>query len=128
MTMATMTVSPGSRHPARLRAAIATAGAAVLGAAPHVLHHAGPLAGAAIVAGATGTVLFGALGLLLAIPMLRRIRSRTGSWRVPSLLLASMAAVFAFSSLVIGPALTSDDEPGTPPPALSPSEHDSHHP
>jgi hypothetical protein len=58
-------------------------GAAVLGAAPHVLHHVGPLAGAALLAGATGKLLFGALGFLLAVPMLRRLRRRTGSWRVP---------------------------------------------
>jgi hypothetical protein len=37
----------------RLRAMAAGVGAAVLGAAPHVLHHVGPLAGAAVLAGAT---------------------------------------------------------------------------
>ena len=36
------------------RAAVAAVGAAALGAAPHVLHHAGPLAGAALFAGAAG--------------------------------------------------------------------------
>jgi hypothetical protein len=91
---------------ARVRAALAGLGAALLGAAPHVLHHVGPLAGAALLAGATGKLLFGALGFLLAIPMLRRLRRRTGSWRVPGGALALMAVVFAFSSLVFGPALT----------------------
>lgn len=67
---------------ARVRAAAAAAGAVVLGAAPHVLHHVGPLAGAALLAGATGKLLFGALGLLLALPLLRRLRRRTssGAW------------------------------------------------
>ena len=116
----------------RLRAALATAGAAVLGAAPHVLHHAGPLAGAALLAGAGGTLLFGALGFLAAVPMLRRLRRRTGSWRVPGALLAVMAAMFTFSSLVIGPALTSsDDEPSNPAtPGVTrplPPDHGSHH-
>ena len=54
-------------------------GAVVLDAPPHVLHHVGPLAGAALLVGATGKVLFGALGFLLAVPMLRRLRRRTGS-------------------------------------------------
>ena len=85
----------------RARALLATAAAAVLGAAPHVLHHAGPLAGAALVAGATGTLLFGVLGFALAVPMLRRMRRRTGSWAAPGGLLALMVVVFAFSAFVI---------------------------
>ena len=120
---------------ARVRAAVAAVGAAVLGAAPHVLHHVGPLAGAAVLAGATGKVLFGAIGLLLTIPMLRRLRRRTGSWRVPGGALALMAVVFAFSSFVVGPALTGGDEPNAPaknvpsaPASVSPQEHDTHHP
>ena len=52
----------------RVRAAVPAGGAAVLGAAPHVLHHLGPLAGAALLAGVTGKLLFGALGFLLAVP------------------------------------------------------------
>jgi len=123
-----------SRGPQRLRAAVAPVGAAVMGAAPHVLHHAGPLAGAAMLAGATGKLLFGAVGFVLAIPMLRRLRRRTGSWRVPGGALAVMAVVFAFSSFVIGPALTGDDERAAPaktvpgaPAGVSPAEHESHH-
>ena len=89
----------------RVRALIVTGAAAVLGAAPHVLHHAGPLAGASLVAGATGTVIFGALGFALSVPMLRRMRRRSGSWAAPGALLASMLAVFAFSALVVGPSV-----------------------
>jgi hypothetical protein len=63
-----------------------------------VLHHVGPLAGAAVLAGATGTLLFGALGFALAIPMLRRLHRRHGSWAVPGGVLALMAVVFTFSA------------------------------
>ena len=118
----------------RVRAAVAGVGAAVVGAAPHVLHHVGPLAGAALLAGVTGRLLFGALGFLVAIPMLRRLRRRTGSWRVPGGALALMAVVFAFSSFVVGPALTGGDEPAAPaknppsaPAGVSPNEHETHH-
>ena len=47
--------SPGRVH--RVRMAAASVGAALLGAAPHVLHHAGPPAGAALFAGLGGTLL-----------------------------------------------------------------------
>jgi hypothetical protein len=120
----------------RVRATLAAVGAAVLGAAPHVLHHAGPLAGAALLAGVGGKLLFGALGFLLAIPMLRRLHRRHGSWAVPGGVLALMAVVFTLSSFVIGPALT-DSGGGSTTPAtksvpsapqgVSPSEHEAHH-
>ncbi|HEX5859687.1 MAG TPA: hypothetical protein VFY91_16400 [Microbacterium sp.] len=122
----------------RSRAGVAALGAAVLGAAPHVLHHVGPLAGAALLAGATGKLLFGALGFVLTIPMLRRLRRRTGSWRVPGGALAAMAVIFTFSSFVISPALAgggeAERESAAPsqtlpaaPPGVSDSEHESHH-
>jgi hypothetical protein len=128
--------APADRRPlGRVRAAVAAAGAAVLGAAPHVFHHAGPLAGAAVLAGATGKLLFGVVGFVLAVPMLRRVRRRTGSWRIPGALLASMGVIFTVSSFVIGPALTgAEDEAARPaqsgerPPGVSPSEHEAHHP
>ena len=110
----------------RVRATLAALGAAVLGAAPHVLHHVGPLAGAAVLAGATGKLLFGAIGFVLAVPMLRRLRRRHGSWAVPGGVLALMAVVYTFSAFVIGPAITSDSG-GSAPPAVSPSEHKAHH-
>lgn len=116
----------------RGRAALAATGAAILGAAPHVLHHAGPLAGAALLAGVTGKVLFGVIGLALSIPMLRRLRRRSGSWRMPAGVLAVMAVVFVFSSFVIGPALTGSSGTGSsggssPTTPAQPSGHESHH-
>lgn len=121
----------------RVRAALAAIGATILGAAPHVLHHAGPVAGAALLAGTTGRLLFGALGFLLLIPLLRRLHRRSGSWVAPAGAAVLMAAAFTFSSLVIGPALTSgDDEAGAPVTGTTPagapgagsSDHEAHHP
>jgi hypothetical protein len=80
--------------------------AAVLGLAPHVLHHAGLLAGAALLAGTAGALLFGALGFLAAIPFLLRVHRRCGNWRLPGALLALFAVVFSISTFVIGPAMS----------------------
>ena len=93
----------------RVRVALSSGLAAVLGVTPHVLHHAGPLAGAAIFAVVGGSLLFGALGLLAAVPLLVRMRRRCGSWRRPLAALALFATVFSISTFVIGPALTSSD-------------------
>jgi len=119
----------------RMRAAVAAVGAAVLGAAPHVLHHVGPLAGAAVLAGASGKLLFGALGFLLAVPMLRGLHRHYGSWIVLGGALALMAVVFAISTFVIGPAISgAGSAPSAPtnnvpaaPAGVSPSEHGAHH-
>jgi hypothetical protein len=40
----------------------------ITGVAPHVLHHAGPLAGTALLSGAGGTSLFGVLGFVATTP------------------------------------------------------------
>ena len=109
----------------RLRVLLAGATAAVLGAAPHVLHHAGPVAGAAIFAGAAGTALFGAIGLIAAVPVLLRIRRRTGSWRRPLALLVVFAALFAVSTAVVQPALSGDDVDDAE--RTAPADHQEHH-
>jgi len=97
---------------------------AVGGLAPHVLHHVGPLVGTALVAGAGGTALFGALGLVLSVPMLLRLRRRFRSWWAPGIALAVFTAMFLVSSLVIGPLISGSDSPlieqGIP-------DHDAHH-
>jgi hypothetical protein len=67
--------------------------------------------------------------------MLRGLHRRHGSWSVPGGVLALMAVVFAFSTFVIGPAVTgagSDPSPPTnnvpaAPAGVSPSEHEAHH-
>ena len=115
----------------RARVAGGGVGAAVLGAAPHVLHHVGPLAGAALLGGIGGTLLFGVLGFVLAIPLLRRMRRRTGSWAAPGAALAFFVALFTLSTVFVGPALSSDPEgKSAPVPArtVPDAEHDAHHP
>ncbi len=97
--------SPPSWLRERWNAATGAVGV-VVGLAPHVLHHIGVLAGTALVAGSGGTALFGALGLLLSIPMLLRLRRRFGSWTAPAIGLAVFTAMFALSTWVIGPAIS----------------------
>jgi len=48
----------------RLWSALVAAWGVFIGLLPHVLHHVGPLAGAAVLAGAGGIALFGAIGLI----------------------------------------------------------------
>lgn len=96
----------------RLAAVRDTVGAvvgAVLGLAPHVLHHVGLIAGTAFVAGAGGNALLYAVGLLLSVPMLLRIHRRFGTWLAPVIATVVFTGMFLFSALVVGPAITSDD-------------------
>jgi hypothetical protein len=62
---------------------ISAAGAVVLGVVPHLLHHVGLFAGA-LFAGVGGSLVFGAVGFLAAIPFLLRVHRRTGTWRMPA--------------------------------------------
>ena len=96
-----------------------------IGLLPHVLHHVGPLAGAALLAGATGRALFAAIGFVAAIPFLRRLRLRFGTWRAPAIALAIFAAMFSLSSFVIGPAISGGDAPARP--GIEEDGHDQHH-
>ena len=102
--------------------------AAISGIAPHILHHVGPLAGTALLAGAGGTVLFGVAGFALSIPMLLRLRRRFGTWVAPAFATAIFTGVYLFSALVVGPALTAErasvEAPG---PTPTPSGHAEHH-
>ena len=112
----------------RTWAAIAAAWGVVLGVLPHVLHHVGPLAGAALLAGAGGTALFATIGFAASIPFLLRLRRRFHTWVAPTIALVLFAAMFTFSSLVIAPAITGSDNGSTPAPALEqPGSHASHH-
>jgi hypothetical protein len=102
--------------------------AVISGIAPHVLHHVGPLAGTALLAGAGGTVLFGVAGFALSIPMLLRLRRRFGTWAAPAVASAIFTGVYLFSALVVGPALTAGpaavDAPASTP---TDSDHADHH-
>ena len=110
----------------RISAAVLAVWAAITGLAPHVLHHVGPLAGAALVAGATGKLLFGAIGLIAAIPFLLRLRRRFATWRAPAIALTIFVAMFSVSTFVIGPLISgsnTNDAPGI----QQPNSHASHH-
>jgi hypothetical protein len=88
----------------------------VTGLAPHALHHVGLLAGTALVAGATGSVLFGVLGLAAMVPTLVRLRRKFGTWWAPGLAVTAFAVMFTISTVVIGPAMRPDGS-GRPAPA-----------
>lgn len=106
-------------------AAIATAA----GIAPHVLHHIGLFAGAFFITGAAGNALFGVLGLVLSIPLLRRLYRRFGTWRAPAIAVGVFVAMFSLSAFVIGPAITGGSSPSRPAPAqvVTPDGHAGHH-
>ncbi|WP_204299955.1 hypothetical protein [Actinoplanes campanulatus] len=124
--------TPAAPVPGRLRAWCSTAVGALGtlgGLAPHVLHHIGPLAGTALLAGAGGTALFGALGFVVSIPMLLRLRRRYRNWWAPAIALALFAAMFSLSAFVIGPAISDGGGGGAPAdsPAPTNTDHTGHH-
>ncbi|GIU94174.1 MAG: hypothetical protein KatS3mg012_0631 [Gaiellaceae bacterium] len=96
-----------------------------IGLLPHVLHHVGPLAGAALLAGATGRLLFAAIGFVAAIPFLRRLHRRFRTWKAPAIALAVFAAAFSLSSFVIGPAISGENAPAQP--GIEDDGHAEHH-
>jgi len=109
----------------RLGGALVAAWGGFIGLLPHVLHHVGPLAGAALLAGATGRVLFAAIGFVAAIPFLRRLHRRFQTWKAPAIALAVLAAAFSLSSFVIGPAISGENAPARP--GIEQDGHDQHH-
>ena len=94
------------RRGGRLRNGLAAVWGGISGVAPHVLHHVGPLAGAAILAGTVGRVLFFFIGLAAAVPMLFRLARRFGTWVAPAIAMAVFVVVYLFSSLYLGPLIT----------------------
>jgi hypothetical protein len=119
---------PLRRFGTRVWGGVVAAWAVVTGIAPHVLHHVGPLAGAALLAGAGGKTIFFALGLVLSLPILRRLYRRFGTPVAPALAVAAFAVIFTFSSLVIAPRLTGSEQsqqPGIEQP--TDSDHANHH-
>jgi hypothetical protein len=117
-----------ARRGARLWNALTAAIATVAGIAPHVLHHVGLFAGALLVTGAAGNLLFAALGLVLSIPLLRRLHRRFGTWKAPAVALGVFAVTFSVSAFIIGPAISQPESPPTPPgQVVTPAGHDGHH-
>ncbi|HXV33269.1 MAG TPA: hypothetical protein VD769_04600, partial [Gaiellaceae bacterium] len=78
-------------------AALVAGWGAFIGLLPHVLHHVGPLAGAALLAGAVGTALFFAIGIVASIPFLLRLHRRFRTWRAPAIALAIFVGLFSLS-------------------------------
>lgn len=103
---------------------------AIMGLVPHVLHHVGFFAGAALVTGVGGNLAFGALGLLFSVPLLRRLYRRFRTWKAPAVAVLVFATMFSLSAFVIGPAISGEDEPTQEPAPgqnVSPEEHAEHH-
>ena len=120
--------SAGRGRLATLWHAMTAAVGAVMGLLPHLLHHVSFFAGAALVTGVGGNLVFGALGLLLSVPLLLRLYRRFRTWKAPAVAVAVFAVMFSLSAFVIGPAISDTD----PPPAPGPTEqidpeHAEHH-
>lgn len=122
--------------PRRAWLALSAVWAVLLGLLPHILHHIGPLAGATLFAGIGGSLLFGAIGLLAAIPFLLRLHRRYSNWRVPAATLALFAAIFSISTFVIGPTISgggdadasaTTSQPANPPVDNKEPGHGAHH-
>lgn len=76
--------------------------------------------------GLGGSLLFGVVGLLFSVPLLRRLYRRFGTWKAAAVALVIIAGMFALSAFVIGPAITSDTPPRPPDEARSPTSDPSH--
>lgn len=111
----------------RTWALIIAAWGALTGIAPHVLHHVGPLAGTALLAGVGGRLLFAAIALLVSVPFLLRIHRRFQNWLAPTIALAAMAVTFTLSTFVFAPLITGSDGGGSQPGIQQPGGHMGHH-
>jgi hypothetical protein len=83
----------------------------------------GPLAGTALVAGAGGRLLFGVVGIVATIPLLRSLYRRFDTWIAPAIALVVFAAVYSFSTFVIGPRISGPVEET---PQVEVPQHDEH--
>lgn len=105
---------PSRRWMARLYGALSGGVGTIAGIAPHVLHHVGPIAGAALLTGTGGSIVFGVVGLVLMLPLLWRLKRRFGNWLAPAIALAIFASMFTISTVWIGPvvrdAINGDDD------------------
>ncbi|HEX2027584.1 MAG TPA: hypothetical protein VHF25_06250 [Nitriliruptorales bacterium] len=119
-----------SRALARVWNAVVAGWGAFTGLLPHLLHHVGPIAGTALVAGAGGREIFAAVGLLASVPFLVGLHRRFRTWLAPGVALAIFAVTFSLSTFVIGPWIsgtpTVSGPSQVPPAATCPSPHDQH--
>ncbi|MGC5583151.1 MULTISPECIES: hypothetical protein [Ornithinimicrobium] len=128
---ASLSVQPhGGRR--NLWATIRAGFGVALGILPHLLHHVGLVAGAALLTGAFGNGVLFLVGLLLSIPLLRRLRLRFHSRWAPATGVAVFTALFALSAFVIGPRIGNigslEQTPSAPSPSVTkPADHEEHH-
>jgi hypothetical protein len=73
----------------------------LLGLVPHVMHHIGLIAGAALLTGAVGNSVLYGVGLVLSIPLLRRLRRRFNTWKAPILGVAVFTVLFGVSTFLL---------------------------
>jgi hypothetical protein len=85
------------------------------------------LAGAAVLAGTGGQVLFFVIGIGLATPMLIRLYRRFGTWAAPAIAVLVFAITYTVSSLYIGPLLTGETSTQSEPPSVTTTTHDHGH-
>lgn len=135
------TATPSSASPpqTRWKAIRDTTGAVVgtiLGVIPHVMHHIGILAGAALLVGTAGNAVLYVVGMLFSVPMLRRLHRRFHTYWAPVIAVAVFTGLFSLSAFVIGPAISgagdeAQPEPSAPsaPSAPGPgaTDHSAHH-
>ena len=125
--MTTVAIAERRSPVERLLAALVAAWGAFIGLVPHILHHVGPLSGAALLAGSTGRALFAMIGFVAAIPFLRRLHRRFATWKAPAIALAIFVAMFSLSSFVIGPAISGDGGSDGPSIEQQGGGHEGHH-
>jgi hypothetical protein len=118
---------PGSTREGRstwraIRDGIGAVVGVVLGIAPHLLHHIGLLAGAAVITGASGNALFYLIGLALSIPMLLRLYRHFQTAWAPAIAVAVFTGLFSLSAFVIAPAISSTGDEPQPPAPTNPTQ------
>jgi predicted PurR-regulated permease PerM len=95
------------------------------------MHHVGLLAGTAILTGALGNGILYVVGLVMTIPLLRRLRKRFKTVWAPVIGVGVFTALFSLSAFVVGPAIGSGGGQvpvKTPTPTVTTSDgHDLHH-
>ncbi len=101
--------TPAAARRGRLFNALSGVIGTVAGLTPHLLHHVGPIAGAAVLTGTEGSFLFGTVGFLLTVPMLIRLKKRFATWAAPAIATGLFVAAFAVSTVWIGPAIRGDE-------------------
>jgi peptidoglycan/LPS O-acetylase OafA/YrhL len=115
------------RSAGRIRNALTAVWGGISGIAPHVLHHVGPLAGAAILAGTAGRLLFFFAGLAAAVPMLIRLYRRFGTWVAPAIATGVFVVAYLFSSIYLGPLITGNTAGSSDAPAVPTTVHSHDH-